>query len=68
MAPLKRIGGRGSVALAAGLFALNVALIPRFGLSGAMWATTASYAIGLAASWALGRRVMPLPVPWCCAG
>ena len=31
MAPLKRIGGRGSVALAAGLFALNVALnIPLF--------------------------------------
>jgi O-antigen/teichoic acid export membrane protein len=49
---------------AAANIALNVALIPRFGLSGAMWATTASYALGLAASWALGRRVMPLPVPW----
>jgi O-antigen/teichoic acid export membrane protein len=49
---------------AAANIALNVVLIPRFGLSGAMWATTASYAIGLAASWALGRRIMPLPVPW----
>jgi O-antigen/teichoic acid export membrane protein len=49
---------------AAANIGLNLVLIPRFGLSGAMWATTASYAIGLIASWALGRRVMPMPVPW----
>jgi O-antigen/teichoic acid export membrane protein len=43
---------------------LNVALIPRFGLIGAVWATLASYFLGAVASWALGRRVIPLPIPW----
>ncbi|HZK99999.1 MAG TPA: lipopolysaccharide biosynthesis protein [Caulobacteraceae bacterium] len=43
--------------------ALNVALIPRFGLQGAMWAATGSYALGAAASLVLGRRVLPLPLP-----
>lgn len=43
---------------------LTFILIPRFGLDGAMWATAASYAIGLLASFAIGRRVMPLPIPW----
>lgn len=38
-------------------------LIPRFGLSGAVWATTASYAIGLVASAAIGRRAQPMPIP-----
>jgi O-antigen/teichoic acid export membrane protein len=38
-------------------------LIPRFGLQGAMWATTTSYGIGLIASWVLGRRALPLPLP-----
>jgi O-antigen/teichoic acid export membrane protein len=45
---------------------LNLLLIPAFGLDGALWATLASYAIGLAASLALGRRVLPLPIPWTC--
>ena len=45
-------------------FALTFVLIPRFGLDGAMWATTASYVIGALASWGLGRRVMALPIPW----
>lgn len=44
--------------------ALNLALIPTFGLDGAMWATTASYGLGLVASILLGRRVMPLPISW----
>jgi O-antigen/teichoic acid export membrane protein len=44
--------------------ALTLVLIPRFGLDGAMWATTASYAIGAVASWGLGRQVMALPIPW----
>ena len=44
--------------------ALTWILIPRFGLDGAMWATAASYLIGAVASWALGRTVMPLPIPW----
>ncbi len=42
---------------------LNLVLIPRFGIDGAMWATAISYAVGAAASWALGRRAMPLPLP-----
>ena len=43
---------------------LTLVLIPRFGLDGAMWATAASYGVGALASWALGRMVMPLPLPW----
>lgn len=43
---------------------LTFVLIPRFGLDGAMWATAASYLIGAIASCGLGRKVMPLPVPW----
>lgn len=43
---------------------LCLVLIPSYGLSGAMWATTASYGVGLLASFALGRRVMALPIPW----
>lgn len=42
---------------------LNLLLIPRFGIDGAMYATAASYLLGAAASFALGRRSMPLPVP-----
>ncbi len=44
--------------------ALNLLLIPRFGLDGALWATPASYALGLAASAWLGRRAIVLPIPW----
>lgn len=44
--------------------ALNLLLIPRFGLVGAAWATAASFALGLAASVTLGRRILPLPIPW----
>ncbi len=51
-----------AVPVVAGL-ALNIVLIPRFGLVGAAWATTATYALGAATYWALGRRVMPLPIP-----
>jgi hypothetical protein len=29
-----------------------------------MWATTASYALGMVASYALGRRALALPIPW----
>jgi O-antigen/teichoic acid export membrane protein len=49
---------------AAANLGLTFLLIPRFGLDGAMWATTASYAIGALASFAIGRRAMPLPIPW----
>ncbi|MBE7220740.1 MAG: lipopolysaccharide biosynthesis protein, partial [Caulobacteraceae bacterium] len=47
---------------------LTLWLIPRYGLDGAMWATTASYAIGLVASFVLGRRHLKLPVPWTTLG
>lgn len=42
---------------------LNLLLVPRFGLVGAAWATTASLALGTLATWALGRRVLRLPIP-----
>lgn len=42
---------------------LNIVLIPRFGIDGAMWSTAISYAVGAVASFALGRRAMPLPLP-----
>jgi O-antigen/teichoic acid export membrane protein len=44
--------------------ALNLALVPRFGLQGALWATLASYGLGALASYGLGRRVLSLPLPW----
>ncbi|MFN3514693.1 MAG: lipopolysaccharide biosynthesis protein [Phenylobacterium sp.] len=43
---------------------LNLVLIPRFGLDGALWATAASYALGLVASVRLGQGLAPLPIPW----
>jgi O-antigen/teichoic acid export membrane protein len=53
------------MALAAGCnLILNLALIPRFGLSGALWATLASYMLGAAASAFVGRGVIALPIPW----
>ncbi len=42
--------------------ALNLVLIPRFGLIGAAWATALSFGIGLAASWLLGLSTLRLPV------
>ena len=47
---------------------LVLALAPRFGLMGAVWATTASYALGLLASAILGRRAIALPIPWATLG
>src|SRR5579862_7469822 len=44
--------------------ALNLILIPRLGLTGALVATTASYGVGLAASIGLGRLAQPMPLPW----
>ncbi|CAN5189257.1 polysaccharide biosynthesis protein HsfF [soil metagenome] len=43
---------------------LNIILIPRFGVVGAAWSTAASFGVGVLATLALGRRVMPLPIPW----
>jgi O-antigen/teichoic acid export membrane protein len=53
------------MALAAGCnLGLNLVLIPRFGLPGALWATLISYGIGAGASFALGKRAVALPTPW----
>lgn len=49
---------------AAANLVLNIILIPPLGLDGALWATLISYALGLAASAALGYRLLALPVPW----
>ncbi|SFS41953.1 polysaccharide biosynthesis C-terminal domain-containing protein [Brevundimonas viscosa] len=43
---------------------LNLVLVPRYGLMGAAWATAASFALGLAATLLMGRRVLALPVAW----
>ena len=43
---------------------LTLVLIPVYGLNGALWATAASYGVGMLSSYYLGRRVLPLPVPW----
>jgi len=42
---------------------LNVALIPTMGLMGAAVASALSFALGLIASWLLGMRTLPLPIP-----
>ena len=49
---------------AAANIALNLLLIPRLGLTGALVATTISYGVGLLASILLGRLAQPLPLPW----
>ncbi len=41
--------------------ALNLILIPRYGIFGAAWATTGAYAMGLVASAVATRSVFPLP-------
>ena len=43
--------------------ALNLTLIPRFGLIGAAWATAATYGFAAAAYAVLGRRSVRLPIP-----
>lgn len=63
------LGRRTGLLLAAMTFpaalnlALNLILAPRFGMDGAMWATAISYGAGACASWYLGRKAMPLPLP-----
>ncbi|MEL6757583.1 MAG: polysaccharide biosynthesis C-terminal domain-containing protein, partial [Pseudomonadota bacterium] len=48
---------------AAANIALNLVLIPQFGLLGAVMATLASYALGLAVLALKGRRLIALPLP-----
>ena len=42
---------------------LNIALIPSYGLMGAVWATILSYSLALIIATILGRRDYPLPIP-----
>jgi O-antigen/teichoic acid export membrane protein len=42
---------------------LNLLWIPRLGSLGAAYATLMAYAVGLLASWALGRRIVAIPIP-----
>ena len=43
---------------------LNIILLPKFGLMGAVYATIISYAIGLLLAFIVARRYFPLPLPW----
>jgi O-antigen/teichoic acid export membrane protein len=43
---------------------LNLALIPVFGVAGAAYASVAAFALLMLLSWAVGRRVFPVPMPW----
>ncbi|MDP3853924.1 lipopolysaccharide biosynthesis protein [Phenylobacterium sp.] len=43
---------------------LNLLLIPRLGIEGALWSTVISYALGVVVAIAMARKVMPLPLPW----
>jgi O-antigen/teichoic acid export membrane protein len=43
--------------------ALNLLLLPRYGMMGAVAATVAAYAIGAAVTFIVGRRYFPLPFP-----
>lgn len=43
---------------------LNIILIPKIGIIGAVYATVVAYAIGIAMSIWLGRRVLRVPVVW----
>jgi O-antigen/teichoic acid export membrane protein len=42
---------------------MNILLLPRFGIMGAVAATVAAYAIGAAITFLVGRRYFPLPMP-----
>ncbi|MBF0189299.1 MAG: polysaccharide biosynthesis protein, partial [Magnetococcales bacterium] len=43
---------------------LNVVLIPRYGLMGAVAATVASYILGAGLCVGIGARLIPLTIPW----
>ena len=42
----------------------NLILVPRFGMMGAAWAATASYALLAVVATAFSRRVYPVPYEW----
>ncbi len=51
-----------TAAAAAVSIGLSLALVPRFGMMGAAWATVASYAVMAGLGHALSRRLYPLPL------
>jgi len=58
-----------AIAIPAGLnLILNLVLVPRLGLAGALWATLISYVVGVGVSYTLGRRSLALPIPWSMLG
>ena len=42
---------------------MNLVLIPKYGLMGAVWSTVVAYAVGLIAALVIGRRYFPIPIP-----
>lgn len=54
-----------ALAPAAGVnVALNLWWLPIYGVMGAVWATVAAYGVGLLIFIFLGRRLLPLPIPF----
>jgi len=47
---------------------LNLWLVPAYGVVGAAWSTAASFGAGTLTAAILGRRAIPLPLPWGAAG
>lgn len=43
---------------------LNFALLPKFGIMGAVYATLISYGFGVVIAFLMARRYFPLPLPW----
>ena len=43
---------------------LNILLVPQMGVHGAAIATAISFAIGIAASIGMGRKIVAMPIPW----
>jgi len=42
---------------------MNLILIPKFGLMGAVWSTVVAYGVGLVFALVIGRRYFPIPIP-----
>jgi len=53
-----------TAAAAAANIGLNLALIPRFGMMGAAWATAAAYALMAALGAIISQRLYPIPLEW----
>ena len=56
-----------TAAAAATNLAANFALIPRYGILGAAWATVLSYAVMAGLGLVISQRLYPLPLEWALA-